>query len=700
MRLHHRTLSLLAASLLAAGSIAACARVGPLERCDGCPEGQQCDTTGTCVPLCDDELACGPCDDCLDEPCGPELPCEGGLLCIANACVGCEPGIDDAACAQAFGDPAYRCTSDGRCGAFKDPEPKQYVAPTSTHLGSGVTGSLGGARTFTLGPIDPAQGEVVVITLFARTSGYHDPSPPTAAGLDIEWTTAAHQSRDIFGGQHSAIFMGVASGQRGEVTITHHDQDHGWSTVLWSATQWTGLDAQNLLRHSAGSLGRAFSIYEPFDHTTAEGNLVIMVGGYISGNSSDLFPLPDDGKWTRRNQGISGASYVSAHRTAHTPGVGVTRPTTGELYWLVSAVELNVPATVPAPTIDLNAPYSVPPGGSGELQWTTTGAEQCTASGGWSGARSTAGSATISPTEDTRYQLTCEGPGGTREESIRIRVIDPAHPYPNEPKGMVPWFKHGWQTFPATFPSAASSTGYLHGAGNFGGFGNIELAADPDAPHGLGKSLRIRGPEGHPAGSSYFSWSHTSQPYDLGDARHVGLGEFYASFWVYFDPHPDDGRWETTTAWRLFSINRHVQPSYRAQLGLSVRASPAGYVRAFDSFWAWGPPTVSHSGGGLTLASGTPGPRVGEWAHVEVHLKRLGTEGGWAADGESELRVWLNGGTVIDSVITHAWEQPMRQFFINTNPSGSFHANSSTKTRDDYIRYSGVYVSGVPYPSP
>src|SRR6202041_834237 len=69
---------------------------------------------------------------------------------------------------------------------------------------------------------------------------------------------------------------------------------------------------------------------------------------------------------------------------------------------------------------------SVPKGSSTTLQWSTTGAHSCMASGGWSGAQPTSGTMTTSPlTANTTYTLTCSGRGGSTSQSAEVVVTSP-----------------------------------------------------------------------------------------------------------------------------------------------------------------------------------------------------------------------------------------------------------------------------------
>ncbi|GBE47736.1 hypothetical protein BMS3Bbin12_00901 [bacterium BMS3Bbin12] len=84
----------------------------------------------------------------------------------------------------------------------------------------------------------------------------------------------------------------------------------------------------------------------------------------------------------------------------------------------------NAPLGLPAPRISLTAnPVSVGAGGSAALTWSVTGATSCTASGGWSGARPTAGRTdTGALSATTTYTLACSGPGGDTSAAASVTV--------------------------------------------------------------------------------------------------------------------------------------------------------------------------------------------------------------------------------------------------------------------------------------
>lgn len=138
---------------------------------------------------------------------------------------------------------------------------------------------------------------------------------------------------------------------------------------------------------------------------------------------------------------INGAGLVvgaiSQQTSATVPAGSVISqsPVPGTSVAAGSAVNLVVstgPAPIPPPTVSLSAsPASLTAGASGTLEWSTTNATACTASGGWSGPRTTSNSTqAIGPLfATTSFTLTCTGPGGTGSSSATI-VVNAAPPGP------------------------------------------------------------------------------------------------------------------------------------------------------------------------------------------------------------------------------------------------------------------------------
>jgi hypothetical protein len=113
-----------------------------------------------------------------------------------------------------------------------------------------------------------------------------------------------------------------------------------------------------------------------------------------------------------------------------------------QLAWALSAAGLlgacggggassPAPAAPPAiPTVTLTAlPQTVTAGNAATLEWSTTNATSCTASGAWSGSRPTAGSSPTGVLSTTStFNLSCSGPGGTDQRSVTVTVTAPGPP--------------------------------------------------------------------------------------------------------------------------------------------------------------------------------------------------------------------------------------------------------------------------------
>jgi hypothetical protein len=81
-----------------------------------------------------------------------------------------------------------------------------------------------------------------------------------------------------------------------------------------------------------------------------------------------------------------------------------------------------VTAPAPGPTVSITAnPTSVAAGSTSTLNWSSTNATTCSASGGWSGTKGTSGSASTGPVNaNTTYSLTCTGTGGSANGSATV----------------------------------------------------------------------------------------------------------------------------------------------------------------------------------------------------------------------------------------------------------------------------------------
>src|SRR5688572_22285884 len=82
-------------------------------------------------------------------------------------------------------------------------------------------------------------------------------------------------------------------------------------------------------------------------------------------------------------------------------------------------------SNTPAPTVQLQAePANIISGGTAALTWSSTDADSCAASGGWSGTRPVSGSEDVGPlTTSTTYSLQCNGQGGSDSASATVTIL-------------------------------------------------------------------------------------------------------------------------------------------------------------------------------------------------------------------------------------------------------------------------------------
>jgi len=79
----------------------------------------------------------------------------------------------------------------------------------------------------------------------------------------------------------------------------------------------------------------------------------------------------------------------------------------------------------PAPTLSLSTSAStVAAGDTVTLTWSTTDADGCQASGGWSGLRSASGTESVGPIQqNSSFTLSCAGPGGGTVQSVAVQIM-------------------------------------------------------------------------------------------------------------------------------------------------------------------------------------------------------------------------------------------------------------------------------------
>lgn len=142
--------------------------------------------------------------------------------------------------------------------------------------------------------------------------------------------------------------------------------------------------------------------------------------------------------WSSSNASSCAASgdWSGAKGTA---GVETTGPLTASSTFTISCAgfgggasdTVSVAVAPPLrPSVSISAdPTSVGFNGSSVLNWTSNGADECRASGAWSGTKANSGSERVGPlTADSTFALSCSGAGGSRTQSIIVTVTPSPRP--------------------------------------------------------------------------------------------------------------------------------------------------------------------------------------------------------------------------------------------------------------------------------
>lgn len=103
-----------------------------------------------------------------------------------------------------------------------------------------------------------------------------------------------------------------------------------------------------------------------------------------------------------------------------------------------SASNVTVTVSALAPIVTFSAsPSNIEKGNSSVLSWSSSNADTCVGSGGWSGAKNSSGSQNVSPTATATYTITCSGAGGSASKNVTVTVtgggVGPPPPPPPPP---------------------------------------------------------------------------------------------------------------------------------------------------------------------------------------------------------------------------------------------------------------------------
>lgn len=162
-------------------------------------------------------------------------------------------------------------------------------------------------------------------------------------------------------------------------------------------------------------------------------------------------------------------------------------------YYVVSGVDYCKPTPPPppppAPKVALTAsPTSVVKGSASKLTWSSQNATSCTASGNWTGAKATSGSASTGAlSANASFTLSCTGSGGTAKATATVSVTTPVIPG----GGTTPPPPSSGSTGSSTPPSSGTSSGSSSSSGSSGNAANSDSSVtDTSKLPGVDTSVR------------------------------------------------------------------------------------------------------------------------------------------------------------------------------------------------------------------
>jgi hypothetical protein len=205
-----------------------------------------------------------------------------------------------------------------------------------------------------------------------------------------------------------------------------------------------------------------------------------------SGSSSTLTWTSTNASSCTASGAWSGTKAISGSQSAGalTANSTFTLTCTGTAGSASQSAVVTIAAAPVMPTIQLTAsPASITSGSSSTLTWSSTNASSCSASGGWSGAKSTSGSqSTGNLTANATFILTCTGAAGSASQSAIVSVTTPTTPAPPAPPlGSIPAFP-GAEGFGTETPGGRGGKVYVVTTLNWSG------------PGSLGEALLATGP--------------------------------------------------------------------------------------------------------------------------------------------------------------------------------------------------------------
>jgi hypothetical protein len=247
--------------------------------------------------------------------------------------------------------------------------------------------------------------------------------------------------------------------------------------------------------------------------------------------------------------------------------------------------------------------------------------------------------------------------GCSGDSSVEPEPVQGAR-HPNQPAHFVTWFEHDWQTWPWTDGAGAnlpaSEAGMINSPSTRNPE-NFELIDDPDARHGMGKSVRHRQAKGQHGGNTggVFNLLHPKPGTgtSTSQANQVTLKSLYRSHWFLFEADPATGDWQFGfDHMRMFGWNyqgltpRGINTAVRPPVDWQERSA----TYRGPSFWYY---PEHDSGHKRIYLFDEQSFNVGQWYRYELLYEIIGDfnyGSGEAGMNTARIRAWVDGVPVYD----------------------------------------------------
>jgi hypothetical protein len=135
--------------------------------------------------------------------------------------------------------------------------------------------------------------------------------------------------------------------------------------------------------------------------------------------------------WTFWEYKRQGSSIIDWQNSKQSPSGSCTSPHTATNLPKQPLLADLLTGIFPTPVVNISAgPNPITAGSATTINWSTTDATSCTASGAWSGSQSTSGSLSTGVlSSNTTYSLDCIGQGGETTASVTVVVNPPGQTF-------------------------------------------------------------------------------------------------------------------------------------------------------------------------------------------------------------------------------------------------------------------------------